>query len=223
MSKINMDSVSEMMAVIRKNTQHSSCIDTYEKLLKEIENEEVVKTAVSDMNRFIEECMLLFKEIDKMDNNRFKSKMLTDDFICPERFFKYSLKMTNQYLYLNAALNYRFTDNDYNNVVKYSISNKNRLGDVWKKQYFDKKSEESVYYSNEGEGDRPYEYYEKNDILVNKILSKFNVTEDSPEIREECRKVILLWNYHPAIVKAIIQTKRRALNLDKNPQMKRFI
>ena len=221
MSKINMDSVSEMMVVIRKNTQHSSCIDTYEKLLKEIENEEVVRTAVSDMNRFIEECMLLFKEIDKMDNNRFKSKMLTDDFICPERFFKSSLKMTNQYLYLNAALNYRFTDNDYNNVVKYSISNKNRLGDVWKKQYFDKKSEKSVYSSNEVE--RPDEYFKKNDILVNKILSKFNVTEDSPEIREECRKVILLWNYHPAIVKAIIQTKRRALNLDKNPQAKRFI
>ena len=221
MSKINMDSVSEMIAVIRKNTQHSSCIDTYEKLLKEIENEEVVRTAVSDMNRFIEECMLLFKEIDKMDNNRFKSKMLTDDFICPERFFKSSLKMTNQYLYLNAALNYRFTDNDYNNVVKYSISNKNRLGDVWKKQYFDKKSEKSVYSSNEVE--RPNEFFKKNDILVNKILSKFNVTEDSPEIREECRKVILLWNYHPAIVKAIIQTKRRALNLDKNPQMKRFI
>lgn len=221
MSKINMDSVSEMMAVIRKNTQHSSCIDTYERLLNEIENEEVVRTAVSDMNRFIEECMLLFKEIDKMDNNRFKSKMLTDNFICPERFFKSSLKMTNQYLYLNAALNYRFTDNDYNNVVKYSISNKNRLGDVWKKQYFDKKSEKYVYSSNEVE--RPDEYYEKNDILVNKILSKFNVTEDSLEIREECRKVILLWNYHPAIVKAIIQTKRRALNLDKNPQMKRFI
>ena len=221
MSKINQDSVSEMMAVIRKNTQHSSCIDTYEKLLKEIENEEVVRTAVSDMNRFIEECMLLFKEIDKMDNNRFKSKMLTDDFICPERFFKSSLKMTNQYLYLNAALNYRFTDNDYNNVVKYSISNKNRIGDVWKKQYFDKKSEKSVYSSNEVE--RSDEYYKKNDIFVNKILSKFNVTEDSPEIREECRQVILLCNYHPAIVKAIIQTKRRALNLDKNPQMKRFI
>lgn len=221
MSKINIDSVSEMMAVIRKNTQHSSCIDIYEKLLNEIDNEEVVRTAVSDMNRFIEECMLLFKEIDKMDNNRFKSKMLTDNFICPERFFKSSLKMTNQYLYLNAALNYRFTDNDYNNVVKYSISNKNRLGDVWKKQFFDKKSEKSVYSSNEVE--RPDEYYKRNDILVNKILSKFNVTEDSPEIREECRKVILLWNYHPAIVKAIIQTKRRALNLDKNPQAKRFI
>lgn len=221
MSKINFDSVSEMMAVIRKNTQHSSCIDTYEKLLKEIENEEVVRTAVSDMNRFIEECMLLFKEIDKMENKRFKSKMLTDDFICPERFFKSSLKMTNQYLYLNAALNYRFTDNDYNNVIKYSISNKNRLGDVWKKQYFDKKSEKSVYSSNEVE--KSDEYFKKNDIFVNKILSKFNVTEDSPEIREECRKVILLWNYQPAIVKAIIQTKRRALNLDKNPQMKRFI
>ena len=47
MSKINQDSVSEMMSVIRKNTQHSSCIDTYERLLKEIENEEVVRTAVS--------------------------------------------------------------------------------------------------------------------------------------------------------------------------------
>lgn len=221
MSKINRDSVNDMMAVIRKNTQPSSCIDTYERLLNEIKDKEVVRTAVSDMNRFIEECILLFRDIDKMDNKRFKSKMLTDSFICPERFFKSSLRITNQYLYLNAALNYQFADNDPDYSIKYVISNKNRLGDVWKKQYFDKKSEKSIYYSDEGE--RTDEYYKKNDIFVNKILSKFNVTEDSPEIREECRKVILLWNYHPAIVKAIIQTKRRALNLDKNPQMKRFI
>jgi uncharacterized protein with GYD domain len=30
--------------------------------------------------------------------------------------------------------------------------------------------------------------------------------------------VILLYNYTPAIVKALIQTKRRSLNLDKNSQ-----
>lgn len=221
MSKINMDSVSEMMAVIRKNTQPSSCIDTYERLLNEIKDKEVVRTAVSDMNRFIEECILLFRDIDKMDNKRFKSKMLTDSFICPERFFKSSLRITNQYLYLNAALNYQFADNDPDYSIKYAISNKNRLGDVWKKQHFDKKPENSVCSSDEVE--RPDEYYEKIDTLVKKILSEFNVTEDSPEIREECRKVILLWNYHPAIVKAIVQTKRRALNLDKNPQAKRFI
>ena len=35
-------------------------------------------------------------------------------------------------------------------------------------------------------------------------------------IRERCRKVVLMWNYLPAIVKAIIQTKRRSLGLDAN-------
>ena len=66
MSKINMDSVSEMMSVIRKNTQHSSCIDTYEKLLKEIENEEVVRTAVLNINtNLMEQYNTYMKFVDK--------------------------------------------------------------------------------------------------------------------------------------------------------------
>lgn len=33
---------------------------------------------------------------------------------------------------------------------------------------------------------------------------------------EECRKVILLWNYLPMVVKAILQTKKRSLGIENN-------
>ena len=43
--------------------------------------------------------------------------------------------------------------------------------------------------------------------------------EEVKNKKELARMVILLYNYMPAIVKALIQTKRRGLNLDKNSKM----
>ena len=35
-------------------------------------------------------------------------------------------------------------------------------------------------------------------------------------LKEKARKEMLVWNYIPAIIKAVIQTKRRSLNMDTN-------
>lgn len=56
----------------------------------------------------------------------------------------------------------------------------------------------------------------KDEKKVDEILTEFHVTGDNPDKREECRKIVLCWQYMPAIVKAIIQTKRRSLKLDQN-------
>ena len=43
-----------------------------------------------------------------------------------------------------------------------------------------------------------------------------NFIKDLENVKELARKEMLLWNYIPAIVKAVIQTKRRSLNMDTN-------
>lgn len=202
----NEDSVSNLMTVIRRNTQHSSCIDVYEELLKEIKDKVVVKAAISDMNKLVEEVMLLFHQIDLMDDNRFKAKMLTDEFIQPDRFFKNSLRLTNQYLYLNAAINFLKGNTYPHPEYKFAIGNNNRLGQVWAEQHFDKGAAKQAEFANR--------------ILKENLITPETTDEELTVFREECRKVVLLWNYMPAIVKALIQTKRRSLNLDKNS--KRF-
>lgn len=183
------DSITELMSFIRRNTQNSPCIETYKNLLNEINDKKFVMTAVSDMNSFATEIMTLFKDVDRVKCNKYQSKMLRDSFIRPERFFKDSLKMTNEYICLNAAMNYKFGGD-----TKFTIGQKNRLGEVWKKQQFEEKDEKKV----------------------DEILTEFHVTRDNPDKREECRKIVLCWQYMPAIVKAIIQTKRRSLKLDQN-------
>lgn len=42
------------------------------------------------------------------------------------------------------------------------------------------------------------------------------VPEDKEAVYEHYRKIFLLWNYMPSIVKALIMTKRRSLGLDSN-------
>jgi hypothetical protein len=194
---VNKESVKSLMTVIRRNAEQSSCIDRFEELLKEIKDERVVRAVVSDMNKFIEEVMPLFKDIDKMENLRYKSKILNSDFIEPWRFFKKTRHYTNMYIGLNAAINFYFTNNIPNEVTRFVIGKRNLIGDVVKKQYY---SEKKI-------ADKAIENLD----YVGKITK-----ENYLDYQEECRKVILLYNYIPAQVKAIIQTKRRNLGLDKN-------
>ena len=191
------ESVKSLMAVIRKNAELSSCIDRFGELLEEIKDKRVVRAVISDMNRFIEEVMPLFRDVDKMENLRYKSKILNVGFIEPWRFFKKTISYTNQYIGLNAAINYYFTDNIPNEVTKFVIGKKNIIGDVTKKQY----------YSDRKLADKALESLE---------LSGKVTLDNYLDYQEECRKVILLYNYIPAQIKAIIQTKRRGLGLDTN-------
>jgi hypothetical protein len=65
------------------------------------------------------------------------------------------------------------------------------------------------------------DYTTKDTIDLIKFFGNLsNLTVDEVKGRlEVARKVVLLYNYIPAIVKALIQTKRRGLNLDNNSKM----
>jgi hypothetical protein len=69
--------------------------------------------------------------------------------------------------------------------------------------------------------------HHKEEFTANDVIAVFKYfgdlsglsVEQVKEKKELARMVILLYNYMPAIVKALIQTKRRSLNLDKNSKM----
>ena len=182
--------IEELMTYIRKNTESSSCIDVYEGLLKEIEIGYIVETAVSNMNRFIGDFSRLCKDIDNMKGIEFIAKMLTYEFIQPERYFTESKKYAKEHLWMSDILI------DKCNIGKrIEVSKKNRIGTIYHKKQLSK-----------GEFD----------MIVNMFnLDKFNDTQ-CEQMFEMARKVVLLYNYMPAIVKALIQTKRRSLGLDQN-------
>lgn len=188
MSEFKFNSITDLMTVIRKNTKYSRCIDVFEALLNEIKDKEAVKVFISDMNKFVEEFMIVINEIDKMNNIRIKAKMLTYEFINPKRFFAKSCQITSKALTFNEGLREAFPEiinsQPYPNFV---IGKTNRLG------------EPRIDY-----------------ITAESYLFKEYTKAETIDHHEDCRRIVLLWNYLPAIVKAFIQTKRRSLGLDNN-------
>jgi hypothetical protein len=69
--------------------------------------------------------------------------------------------------------------------------------------------------------------YHKSEFTADDVVTLFKhfgdlsglSVEEVKEKKELARMVVLLYNYIPAIVKALIQTKRRSLKLDKNSKM----
>ena len=57
--KFNESSIDDLCAVVRKNTQPSACVDSFCALLHELEDKTFVKSIVGDMNRLIEELMII--------------------------------------------------------------------------------------------------------------------------------------------------------------------
>lgn len=149
--------IEAMMVSVRKNSEYSKCLDTYEALLYEIPDNALIRTTVSDMCRYIEEFILLSKEVDRVQDRRFKARFMTEDMLKPESFFRKTRKQ----------------------ILK---------------------------------------YYK---VLPWKEHTPFDPGKRTSGVdKEATRKIVLLWNYIPAITKAILQTKRRSLGLDKNS--KRF-
>lgn len=188
--------IKELMISIHRNTEGSKCIDVYENLLKEIPDKDVVDAAIVDMCRFAGEFSRLCRDIDNMKGIDFISKMLTDDFVQPTRYFAESYKLTKLYLLMSDILadKYKYIVCDINKKIM--LSNKNRLGEL-----------------------RHKENYTANDVVnVSKFFGNLSdlTIDDVKEKYELARRVVLLYNYTPAIVKAFFQTKRRSLNLDQN-------
>ena len=188
--------IKDLMISIRRNTQGSKCIEIFETLLNEIPDKEFVDTVVVDTHRFITDFSRLCKDVDNMKNLDFISRILTYDFIHSQKCFSKSKKIAQTYLYMNDLLLDKYQHPIYTVEKKVMLPNDNALGNIHHKSEF---TTDDVVMLFKYFGD----------------LSGLSV-EEVKEKKELARMVVLLYNYIPAIVKALIQTKRRSLNLDKN-------
>lgn len=197
MNQENRDQViKELMVSIHRNTQGSKCIDVFEILLNEISDKNVVDNVLVDTHRFVSEFSRLCRDIDNMKNIDFISKMLTDEFIQPDRYFTESRKLARLYLLMSDILEDRYKYIVQDIEKKVMLSGKNRLGQLYHKEKYDAIDllKVSKYFGN------------LSDLSADEVREKY----------ELARQVVLLYNYMPAIVKAFLQTKRRSLDLDKN-------
>lgn len=192
--------IKDLMITIRRNTQSSKCIEIFENLLNEVEDKEFVDTVIVDTNKFITEFSRLCKDVDNMKNLDYISRILTHEFILPHKYFRKSYNMAKTYLLMYDRLTQIYSHPIYNVEKDIILPNVNFLGDI----------------------------HHKVDLTANDVVTIFKYFGDLSGLsvkevkdkKELTRMVILLYDYMPAIVKALIQTKRRSLNLDKNS--KRF-
>lgn len=191
--------IKDLMISIRRNTQGSQCINIFEKLLNEVEDKEFVDTVMVDTHRFITEFSRLCKDVDNMKNLDYIARILTYEFILPHKYFRKSYNMAKLYLLMNDMLVKKYPHSIYNVEKGIVLSNTNFLGTIRHKEEFTANDVMAVF-----------KYFgDLSGLSVEEVKNK----------KELARMVILLYNYMPAIVKALIQTKRRGLNLDKNSKM----
>lgn len=197
MSKEERDqAIKELMVSVRRNTEGSKCIEIFETLLNEVEDKEFVDTVIVDTHRFITEFSRLCKDVDNMKNLDYIARILTHDFILPHKYFRKSFDMAKVYLLMVDRLQKIYTHPVYDPEKDIALSNTNFLGNLHHKEELTADDVVKVF-----------KYFGD--------LSGLSV-EQVKEKKEIARKVILLYNYMPAIVKAFIQTKRRSFNLDRN-------
>lgn len=190
--------IKDLMITIRRNTQGSKCIEIFESLLNEVEDKEFVDTVITDTHNFITEFMRLCKDVDNMKNLDYKSRMLTHEFILPQKYFRKSHNFAKVYLLMYDRLTNIYSHPVYDVEKGIILSNVNFLGDIHHKVADDFTANDIV---------EIYKYFgDLSGLSVKEVKAKKELT----------RMVILLYNYLPAIVKALIQTKRRSLDLDKN-------
>ena len=207
--KLNETALKELMVVIRRNSQESLCITNFENLLHEIDSPVFINTVVNSMFDFLTEVFELFGAVDKVPQKKFKSKMLTTEFIDPLRFFGRVKQMADKDMDVRAAIElYQkktsgATLDTNRKPVRLSIEEAEHI--INKNFVFVGTEEDKLRY-------------------VTRTWKEINVN-GLPEMRceylkELARKEMLVWNYIPAIIKAVLQTKRRSLDMDNNS--KRF-
>ena len=207
--KLNETALKELMVVIRRNSQESPCITNFENLLHEIDSPVFINTVVNSTFDFLTEVFELFGAVDKVPQKKFKSKMLTTEFIDPMRFFGRVKQLADKDMDVRAAIEL------YEKKTSGATLDTNR-----KPVRLSIEEAEHIINKNfvfVGTEDDKLRY-------VSRTWKEINVI-GLPEMRceylkELARKEMLVWNYIPAIIKAVLQTKRRSLDMDKNS--KRF-
>lgn len=201
---LNKQALDELMVVIRRNTQHSACIDNFEKLLYEIDDPIFVNTVVSSMHNLLTEVFELFYAIDRVPQKKFKAKMLTTQFVEPMRFFSRVKNLANSSMKIRAAI--ELLEQKYTDVTVDTDRNPMRLSIEDAEKIINKVINPDSDYVNWK--------------TINRLFYTVNHTNEYIQrlewLKETARKEMLVWNYIPAIIKAVMQTKRRSLDMDTN-------
>lgn len=201
---LNKQALDELMVVIRRNTQHSACIDNFEKLLYEIDDPIFVNTVVSSMHNLLTEMFELFYAIDRVPQKKFKAKMLTTQFVEPMRFFSRVKNLANSSMKIRAAI--ELLEQKYTDVTVDTDRNPMRLSIEDAEKIINKVINSDSDYVNWK--------------TINRLFYTVNHTNEYIQrlewLKETARKEMLVWNYIPAIIKAVMQTKRRSLDMDTN-------
>ena len=224
--KINETGLNELMVSIRRNAKNSACIENFENLLREIDNPEFVNVTVNSMTNFLSEWFELLRSVRCVQEKKFRSKMLTTQFIEPMRFFNRVKKMADEQMkirsiiedieiYRNVSKPWKLNSHDVSSLRRSSVTvdtNRKRINVT---------NDEIEKYIKEN---ATYELTEEQTGCYGIIVDVSNLSADDferllpgrNELKELARKEMLVWNYIPGVIKAIIQTKRREMNMDNN-------
>ena len=201
---LNKKALDELMVVIRRNTQHSACIDNFEKLLYEIDDPIFVNAVVSSMYNLLTEVFELFYAINRVPQKKFKAKMLTIQFVEPMRFFSRVKNLANSSMKIRAAI--EFLEKNYTYLTVDTDRNPIRLSIEDAEKIINKAIDPDSNYVN----------WE----TINRIFYNVDHTNEYiklfERLKEKARKEMLVWYYIPAIIKAVMHTKRRSLDMDTN-------
>ena len=223
---INETGLNELMVSIRRNAKNSACIENFENLLREIDNPEFVNVTVNSMTNFLSEWFELLRSVRCVQEKKFRSKMLTTQFIEPMRFFNRVKKMADEQMKIRSIIEdieiYRNV-NDYwkRNPRDISLLRRSSVTVGTNRKRINVTNEEIEKYIKEN---ATYELTEEQTGCYGIIVDVSNLSADDferllpgrNELKELARKEMLVWNYIPGVIKAIIQTKRREMNMDNN-------
>ena len=223
---INETGLNELMVSIRRNAKNSACIENFENLLREIDNPEFVNVTVNSMTNFLSEWFELLRSVRCVQEKKFRSKMLTTQFIEPMRFFNRVKKMADEQMKIRSIIEdieiYRNV-NDYwkRNPRDISLLRRSLVTVGTNRKRINVTNEEIEKYIKEN---ATYELTEEQTGCYGIIVDVSNLSVDDferllpgrNELKELARKEMLVWNYIPGVIKAIIQTKRREMNMDNN-------
>ena len=223
---INETGLNELMVSIRRNAKNSACIENFENLLREIDNPEFVNVTVNSMTNFLSEWFELLRTVRCVQEKKFRSKMLTTQFIEPMRFFNRVKKMADEQMKIRSIIEdieiYRHV-NEYWKTNPHDVSSLRRSSvtvDTNRKRINVTNDEIKKYIKENA----TYELTEEQTRCYGIIDDVSNLSVDDferllpgrNELKELARKEMLVWNYIPGVIKAIIQTKRREMNMDNN-------
>ena len=223
---INETGLNELMVSIRRNAKNSACIENFENLLREIDNPEFVNVTVNSMTNFLSEWFELLRSVRCVQEKKFRSKMLTTQFIEPMRFFNRVKKMADEQMKIRAIIE---DIEIYRNVNEYWKRNSHDVSSLRRSSVTVDTNRKRINVTNEEiekyiKENATYELTEEQTGCYGIIVDVSNLSADDferllpgrNELKELARKEMLVWNYIPGVIKAIIQTKRREMNMDNN-------